>query len=89
VTINVLLGGNEEFEIMQKNVWSKNEDSTFRNETLSHLGRLNLCHALCDEIQIYKKLLHLAINIDEASESQSLDELLFSCPNEIRSIRRC
>ena len=88
-TINLLLGSNEEFEILRKNVWSKNESSTFRNETLSHIGRLNLCHALCDEIQIYKKLLHLAINIDKDSESQSLDELLLTCPSESRNIRRC
>eukprot|EP00554_Chaetoceros_debilis_P007731 CAMPEP_0194077440 /NCGR_PEP_ID=MMETSP0149-20130528/4063_1 /TAXON_ID=122233 /ORGANISM="Chaetoceros debilis, Strain MM31A-1" /LENGTH=409 /DNA_ID=CAMNT_0038758463 /DNA_START=644 /DNA_END=1873 /DNA_ORIENTATION=- len=59
------------------------------NKTLSYAGRLNLCHALCNEIQIYKQLLHLAINIDHHRENESLDELIATCPDERREIRDC
>ena len=31
-------------------------------------------NALCNEIQLYKKLLHMAVNIDAENEKQSLDE---------------
>lgn len=59
------------------------------NKTLSYAGRSNLCRALCNEIQIYKGLLQLAINIDRDGENESLDELIATCPDESREIRDC
>lgn len=101
-TIDVMLGGNgtEGMPILHKNTWSKNINNSRRgiqingpsntpNKTLSRRGRLNLCRALCDEIQIYKKLMRLAVNIDVGSEKQSLDELLHTCPNETREVKVC
>jgi hypothetical protein len=64
------------------------EPKDIPNKTLSEIGRNNLCHALCDEIQIYKRVLSLAVNLSHKTDD-SLDELLMTCPNEIRDVRRC
>ena len=71
----------------RKNSW--NETASFPDKTLSVKGRSNLCRVLCDEIQIYKGLLRLAININEEHENESLEELLHTCPEETREIREC
>ena len=91
-------------EILHKNVWAAAPPTTIStpdkerkriatsmapNKTLSLIGRLNLCKALCEEIQVYKKLLQLAVNIDERSETHSLDDLLHTCPNENKHIQQC
>ena len=88
--IDLMLGGDgsSEAKVLHKNEWNK-DNGMAPNKTLSPHGRSNLCKALCDEIQIYKMLLHLAVNIDPVSEKQSLDELLLSCPNEGRHVRDC
>lgn len=79
--INLLLGGTRSDErgggeaggsVWRKNDWT-DESTIVPNKTLSAVGRLNLCRALCDEIQIYKTLLHLAVNIDDDGEKESLD----------------
>ena len=57
--------------------------------TLSALGRSNLCRALCEEIQIYKKMLRLAVNLHDQHWNASLDELLRTCPQETREVRTC
>ncbi|EJK53728.1 hypothetical protein THAOC_26772, partial [Thalassiosira oceanica] len=67
----------------RKNSWSDPD------RELSAIGRANLCRTLCDEIQIYKELLHLANNLDEQDVSESLDELVTTCPDEPREVRRC
>ena len=59
------------------------------NKTLSLDGRKNLCRALCDEIQLYKRLLNSATNLDAKMKQASMDELLRSCPNELREVRDC
>lgn len=102
--IDIMLGGDGTSIIPQTNKFSHRhleriktyehwgfpiKDGTPPNKTLSVSGRLNLCHALCEEIQIYKKLLFWALNLDEQSRRQSLDELLVSCPNESRLVREC
>lgn len=70
------------------------EPKNVPNKTLSEIGRNNLCHALCEEIQIYKRVLSLAVNMKVNDDllykkDDSLDELLMTCPNEIRAVRRC
>mmetsp|Transcript_15011 Transcript_15011/g.17128 ORF Transcript_15011/g.17128 Transcript_15011/m.17128 type:complete len:425 (+) Transcript_15011:192-1466(+) len=102
-TINIMLGdknGTSGIHVPHKNKWSRTTETNqstptlaapnpTQNKTLSQRGRLNLCRALCEEIQIYKKLLGLALNLDEKSEKRSLGELIISCPNESRKIREC
>lgn len=51
------------------------------NKTISDQGRLNLCRALCQEIQVYKMLLKTAVNLNEADVQTSLREL--NCPGEL------
>ena len=79
---------------LRKNSWREgtgksSSSKVVPNTTLSYAGRSNLCRALCNEIQIYKELLHLAINIDRDGENESLDELIATCPDESREIRDC
>jgi hypothetical protein len=62
---------------------------TRSNRTLTEKGRLNLCNALCDDIQVYKRLLLAAENLDEGIRKESIDELLLSCPNELSEVRSC
>jgi hypothetical protein len=49
---------------------------------LSERARQNLCDALCEEIQVYKKLLHRSVNLDAEAIQVSLNELKESCPVE-------
>jgi hypothetical protein len=48
-------------------------------------SRLNLCKALCEEIQLYKKLLSQAENLTPEDVQESLTELKSSCPYQARS----
>lgn len=54
---------------------------------LSVDSRLNLCKALCQEVQIYKKLLRAAENLTSEMVKASLAELKSSCPFQARSDR--
>jgi len=58
------------------------------NKTISRQGLANLCYALCHEIQIYKKILKISINLSELDLQQSLKELHQICPKE-ESISSC
>ena len=89
-TIEVMLGSSNStgISVLHKNEWNNNSSSS-PNKALSRQGRLNLCKALCEEIQIYKQLLQLAVNIDAEREDESLDELLQTCPNESRQVKAC
>jgi hypothetical protein len=49
---------------------------------LSPLARELLCEALCDEIQVYKRILRRAVNLGAADVRESLDELRRTCPRE-------
>eukprot|EP00562_Extubocellulus_spinifer_P018403 CAMPEP_0178588574 /NCGR_PEP_ID=MMETSP0697-20121206/27109_1 /TAXON_ID=265572 /ORGANISM="Extubocellulus spinifer, Strain CCMP396" /LENGTH=446 /DNA_ID=CAMNT_0020224939 /DNA_START=103 /DNA_END=1440 /DNA_ORIENTATION=- len=58
------------------------------NKTVTELGRLNLCRALCQEIQIYKMLLSAAVNLNEKDVQISLREL--NCPGDLHpEPRKC
>jgi hypothetical protein len=50
------------------------------NSSLSPDSYLNLCRALCQEIQIYSFLLKGAINLTPQQLQQSMDELHAKCP---------
>lgn len=42
----------------------------------------NLCRALCEEIQVYKEILHRAENFRPEEIAQSMEELTSKCPKE-------
>lgn len=42
----------------------------------------NLCRGLCEEIQVYKEILHRAENLRPDEIAQSMDELSAQCPTE-------
>ena len=52
------------------------------NKTASREGITNLCRALCEEIQIYKRLLQRAVNLQAQDWEISLRELRDVCPDE-------
>jgi hypothetical protein len=49
----------------------------------------NLCHALCAEIQYYKRFLSLAENLSPSDVRTSLQELIATCPDESETVREC
>jgi hypothetical protein len=57
------------------------------SSSLSPDSYLNLCRALCQEIQIYSYLLKRAINLTPQQLEQSMDELHAKCPPPI--IMKC
>jgi len=102
--IDALLGGSgqpsEGVSAPRKNSWGNHAATAAaaataaipvaaHDKALSVRATAYLCHLLCDEIQLYKKLLHAAVNIDARREDESLDELLQTCPEEHREVRKC
>lgn len=49
---------------------------------LSEKSQVLLCDALCEEIQIYKRLLREAVNLNKHDYAQSMAELKESCPRQ-------
>lgn len=49
---------------------------------LSKRSQANICKVLCDEIQIYKRILREAINLDASDYEISLQELVQRCPKQ-------
>jgi len=60
------------------NTWSDEDDLYLSDESISIL-----CQALCNEIQIYKKILHQALNLSQDQLGVSLMELEAKCPHEV------
>jgi hypothetical protein len=52
------------------------------NKVLTQRAQELVCAALCQEIQVYKHYLHVAVNLHAAQVEQSLEELRRSCPLE-------
>jgi hypothetical protein len=65
----------------ENNVHDKNATDLY----LSYDSKIELCRALCNEIQIYKKILRRAMNFIEEDVQISLEELRLSCPIEASS----
>lgn len=59
-----------------------NKASDGKLKYLSEESKRLICAKLCNEIQTYKKILRLSINLNETQVQQSVDELMNSCPNE-------
>lgn len=52
------------------------------NKELTPRAQQLLCAALCQEVQVYKHLLHVALNLTPKQVRESLRELRHSCPLE-------
>jgi len=59
-----------------------NSNSDEKAKHLSDESRVLVCEKLCNEIQVYKKILSSAINLNEKQMKQSLEELKETCPVE-------
>jgi hypothetical protein len=78
------VNGSARFQTRSGTTRSKHVDSTLSDE-----GRTNLCFGLCEEIQVYKKLLIMAQNLDESQLRESIAEVVAVCPRETFEIREC
>ena len=58
---------------------TKSGDEAFGSDYSSHFW-LNLCHAMCPEIQIYKQILQHADNMDASHVQESIREVQVMCP---------
>jgi Sulfotransferase family len=56
-----------------------------KDRTISSQGLENLCRHLCHEIQYYKQILELGINLNEETRKESLEQLYDSCPSQVMS----
>ena len=75
------LGMNQTF-IPHTNV---NTYTAEKNKEVSDESSVLLCERLCNEIQVYKHILKVSINLSEDQVQQSIDELAVSCPIEAES----
>jgi hypothetical protein len=87
-TDNATVTGATRFATTAGTVRKRNSNGN-GEEHLSLQGRLNLCSALCEEIQVYKRLLKTAVNLSPYQVEESLIELITSCPKETREVRDC
>jgi hypothetical protein len=61
----------------------RNKDKrTVNNDGLSGEAYANACQVLCQEIQVYKRFLYRAENLDDQMVSESIRELQAVCPAE-------
>ena len=74
----------EDVENHNANVWLSPEDLTFSDESKSII-----CNALCNDIQVYKKILRLAENLDASQVEKSIEELMEKCPVEAADDYTC
>ena len=69
---------NSEQSVPKENSYQYSEDDLY----ISDESQSALCHVLCNEIQIYKKILLLAQNLNHDEIQVSMAELEAKCPNE-------
>jgi hypothetical protein len=55
------------------------------NTTVSEASRAILCEKLCNEIQVYKAILGVSVNLSKKQVKESIEELTESCPLEARA----
>ncbi|KAL3928688.1 MAG: hypothetical protein SGBAC_012539 [Bacillariaceae sp.] len=73
----------------QVNRTPKNQSTTSSYFSLTTKAMANLCHALCSEIQYYKRFLSLAENLSPSDVKTSMQELIAMCPDETETTREC
>lgn len=81
-----MLGGTPEKNLTFAHANSRQKEA--RDLILGDRERRRLCHELCVEIQYYKMLLRLALNINKTQYQTSIKELQASCPYEAR-LKQC
>ena len=63
--VDILLGGNGTVPSQMHANDASKKKIPVNNKTISEQGHLNMCKALCHEIQVYKQLMNAAINLNE------------------------
>ncbi|CAB9510118.1 expressed unknown protein [Seminavis robusta] len=83
-TVDRMLGGTGAFPSTLASRQNSAEIKPLRvpNHNTTDLGILNLCRALCEEIQVYKRFLLAAVNLSPGDVQASGDELRQRCPEE-------
>ena len=82
-TVEYNLGGEKEVLGPNQTVLAHNNVNTGSGDNQKHLSdesKTLICEQLCNEIQIYKKILRQSINLSEDQVEESIDELHKSCP---------
>jgi len=83
VTINTMLDHNHSsIHKIESHVFKEVSDLNVRNKTISMEGRRNVCYWLCEEIQLYKKLLWRGVNLNDGDREVSLSRINDTCPEE-------
>lgn len=76
----------EVHEEVQHITHRKGKNPVVTSKDISKKGIQNACFFLCSEIQLYKKLLNRAINLNANDRSESLEDLAKYCPKEAKSL---
>jgi len=89
-TIDKLLGGNGAVPSGLTNPQNsaQNKPYVVSDHGTTREGILNLCRALCEEIQLYKQLLTNSINLGQLELKVSMEELKAQCPEEVNLVSR-
>jgi len=69
--------------------FTKDGDDVVSENDYSSRYWVNLCYAMCPEIQIYKQILQRSNNLNVSQVLQSISEVQMMCPEESSSVRSC
>lgn len=83
--INTMLGGGTITKTKEYTHHFNSENLKYNNRTLSATAVQNLCKVLCSEIQLYKKLIQRATNLEAGQKLRSIYKLSATCPTEART----
>jgi len=61
---------------------TENQTNFVDEKYLSDESRALICEKLCNEIQVYRKILTVSVNLNIEQVHQSMKEVAMSCPNE-------
>ncbi|MGK3743160.1 MAG: hypothetical protein ACI8RD_014235 [Bacillariaceae sp.] len=75
--------------ITQYSNLTKDGDNTVTDNDYSSPFWVNLCYAMCPEIQIYKQILQHSNNLNVSKVQESISEVQMMCPEEKSIIRSC
>ena len=69
--------------------FTKDGDDVVSDNYYSSRYWVNLCYAMCPEIQTYKQILQRSNNLNVSQVLESISEVQMMCPEESSSIRSC
>lgn len=87
-SVEYTLGGEREVLGPDQTVLAHNNVNTASDHVSTHLSnesRALICEKLCNEIQIYKKILRNSVNLSEEDVQNSIYEMVQRCPREARA----